>query len=52
MPVNRSDANVPAKMMPAAATVGAPWAMAMLTASAGSLPERSSSRTLAVIRML
>ena len=45
-------AKVPARIAPAAATVGPAWRSACAAASLGSRPSRASSRSREIIRML
>ena len=52
LPPSISDANVPARITPAAAMVGPPCLTASAAASRGDLPSRASSRSRAIIRML
>ena len=52
LPASISDANVPARITPAAAMVGPACLIASAAASRGSRPSRASSRSRAIIRML
>src|ERR1700761_6887783 len=51
-PARVSDANVPARIRPAAAIVGPDCRMAWAAASCGVMPDRASSRNRAIMRML
>ena len=52
LPPSISEANVPARITPAAATVGPPCLTVSAAASRESSPSRTSSRSRAIIRML